>query len=388
MKVVKIFNNSVVLGADGNGQEAVLLGAGLGFALKVGMNIDPARIERTFLPENAASIERLVQYAQEIPLSDIELTEEILLEASQALHIRTPDQLLLPLADHITFALSRARTGVGEIDYPLRWEVQQLYPDELAVARTAIAIIASRTGVFLPSVEAVPIALHFVNAHVGATDVTTTMRMTTVLSEALDTVRRHLDMDIDEDSLAVSRLVTHLRYLFLRQQRGTMSQSGQVALDAEIRGALPREYECARAVSQLLADRWGTPVTSEETLYLTLHIGRLSATLRHRDDDEPPRIEPNPTTTAESILRHVGGPSNVTHLTHCMSRLRMTVDDGLAVDERGIEALDDVALVLWQSGQLHIAMRRKLDVAYKDLACAVGMHTVMSPRPDPSGDTA
>ena len=51
MQVVKVFNNNVVLGADGHGGEFVLLGRGLGFRVSPGMDIDATRVERTFRAE-------------------------------------------------------------------------------------------------------------------------------------------------------------------------------------------------------------------------------------------------------------------------------------------------------------------------------------------------
>ncbi|WP_159501170.1 PTS transporter subunit EIIB [Microbacterium sp. 18062] len=71
---------------------------------------------------------------------------------------------------------------------------------------------------------------------------------------------------------------------------------------------------------------------------------------------------------AETILRLVGGPSNVVSLTHCMSRLRFTLVDEHAADRVGLAGLDDVALVVARAGQLHVGMRRALMPTYDDIA--------------------
>lgn len=280
MKITKVLNNSVVLAVDDSGRDVVLLGAGLGFTSSAGDFVDQTKVERVFVPEHPTSLERLATFVQEIPLADIELTEEIVRSASETLGIAVTDHLLVPLADHLSFALERARKGSVELDYPLRWEVQQLYPEEVRFARSALRIVKQRSGITLPDVEAVPLALHFVNAQLGASDITSAMRMTEVLSESLEIVGQGLGVTIDENSLPVARLVTHLRYLFLRQQRGQLNVGSGLPFDAEIRAALPREHELAVAVADRLSERWGTPLTDEETLYLTLHIGRLSAALR------------------------------------------------------------------------------------------------------------
>lgn len=287
MKVKKVYNNSVVLGVDADGQEAVLFGAGLGYALSPGMKIDPAKIERTFRPEGDTSVDRLATLLREIPLSDIDLTESILREAKAELNTTATAHVLIPLADHISFALQRAREGAEEVEYPLRWEVQHLYPSELRFAQRALELIAARTGITLPETEAIPLALHFVNAHLSSGDISDAMKLTGVLAEALRLVKNHLTLDIDENSLHVARLVTHLRYLYLRQQQGTMPVDSAFALGHEIRGALPREYECARDVAALLSSKWNTTITPDETFYLTLHIGRLSAAIREQNGTRP-----------------------------------------------------------------------------------------------------
>lgn len=280
MRVKKVFNNSVVLGIDEHGTESVLLGAGLGFSLSPGMEVDPAKVERTFVPGGGTNAERLAAFVQEIPIEDIDITEEILRNAGQELGPHVTDHMLVPLADHISFALRRAREGVAEIDYPLRWEVQQLYPAEVRFGTAALKVIEERTGVKLPAVEAVPLALHFVNAQFGAPDLTTAMRMTAVLTEILTLIRARIGLEIDENSVAVGRLVTHLRYLFLREHRGEMIKDDGRNLFAAVQNALPLEYRCALEIGQLLAERFGQPITPDEVMYLTLHVGRLTASVR------------------------------------------------------------------------------------------------------------
>lgn len=41
----------------------------------------------------------------------------------------------------------------------------------------------------------------------------------------------------------------------------------------------------------------------------------------------------NDSATASAVLALTGGPANITHVTHCLTRLRLTVTDPAAVDE-------------------------------------------------------
>ena len=201
MKVRKVFNNSVVLGVDERGTELVLLGRGIGFQTSAGADVDTSLIEKTFVPGGSTTAERLAAFVDEIPLEDIEVTEEILKAARATLGTHITDHVLVPLADHVSFALRRAREGAAEIEYPLRWEIQYLYPAEVAFSRDALRIIEQHRGVRLPDLEAVPLALHFVNAQFGAPDLTVTLRMTEVLTETLGIIRAEYGIEIDEDSV-------------------------------------------------------------------------------------------------------------------------------------------------------------------------------------------
>ncbi|MBL1081860.1 PTS transporter subunit EIIC [Streptomyces actinomycinicus] len=50
----------------------------------------------------------------------------------------------------------------------------------------------------------------------------------------------------------------------------------------------------------------------------------------------------DPASTATAVLTRVGGPANVTSVTHCMTRLRLTLADPAAVDEEALRALPGV----------------------------------------------
>jgi beta-glucoside operon transcriptional antiterminator len=288
VRIRKVFNNSVVLGVDERGAELVLLGRGLGFQASPGDAVDEALIEKTFVPSGTTTVERLAAFVDEIPLQDIEVCEEIVRRARAELGPHVTDHVLVPLADHVSFALRRAREGTAEIEYPLRWEVQYFYPAEVAFSRTALGLIEERRGVRLPDLEAVPLALHFVNAQLGSSDLSTAMRMTEVLTQTLAIIRAEYGVDIDEDSVSVARFLTHLRYLFVRQSQGRQAVETGTELHAVVRAAKPREWACAGKISALLAERFGWDVTTEELLYLALHVTRLTAQQAERSDGGGP----------------------------------------------------------------------------------------------------
>lgn len=275
MRVTKVFNNNVLLATDDAGAEVVLMGKGLGFQVRAGDPVRTADVERTFVAGGGTTPERIVALLEEIPAEDIDLTQRIVAEAREQLGPHITGHVVVPLADHISFALRRAREDV-QITYPLQWEVLHLYPKEVAFARHALEVVRSATGVELPALEAVPLALHFVNAQFGAGELSRTVEMTEVFGAVLGILRTRLGVELDEESIDVARFITHLRYLFVRQQQGTAPPDMQGVLLEAVRSQHPSAVEAAVAIQGLLRERYDWTVTGDEVLYLALHVARLT----------------------------------------------------------------------------------------------------------------
>ncbi|WP_082092041.1 PRD domain-containing protein [Demequina pelophila] len=280
MRIAKIFNNSVVLGVDEAGAEFVVFGRGVGFQARRGDLVDESLIERRFVPSEGASAERIVALIDEIPAADLDLTSRIVDEGRRVLGDHVTEHVLVPLADHISFALRRAGEGAALTDYPLKWEVMSLYPAELAFARRALAMVEADRGVALPDIEAVPLALHFVNAQFGARDIQATVDMTQVLARVLEIIREEYGEALGHDENAVARFVTHLRYLYARGAKGAARDDETPELTQAIRLTQPREYAVAERLATFIGERYGWEVKAGEVLYLTIHVIRLTAGLR------------------------------------------------------------------------------------------------------------
>ena len=55
-------------------------------------------------------------------------------------------------------------------------------------------------------------------------------------------------------------------------------------------------------------------------------------------------------TTAEQIVEKVGGPGNISSLTHCATRLRFELKDASVVDQKAVESIPGVLGAVPQSG--------------------------------------
>lgn len=63
---------------------------------------------------------------------------------------------------------------------------------------------------------------------------------------------------------------------------------------------------------------------------------------------------------ADAVLAAVGGPGNVTSLTHCWARLRFELADPAAVDRDALAEVPEVVLAVHQHGQFQVVVRTGL----------------------------
>lgn len=71
--------------------------------------------------------------------------------------------------------------------------------------------------------------------------------------------------------------------------------------------------------------------------------------------------------TAKSVLKHIGGESNVSHLEHCSTRLRFTVADPGKVDKAALKSTPGVMGVVGSGGQCQVVIGNDVIEVYDEL---------------------
>lgn len=275
MRVSRVLNNNAVMVTTDDGV-AIVLGRAIGYGRRPGDTIDKTAISETFVPDRTTSIDRLAALLSDTPLEIVKVAREIAELAHTKLSVRVSQALVLPLADHLSYAVARSRTGVS-LDYPLAWEVGQLYPDEMALGRAAVDLVRRRLGADLPDDEAVALAMHIVNAQFSGSGMGPMVEMTTKLNRILSLIEAELGTPIDRDSMAVARFVTHLRYLFVRLHTRVQFQGEAAGILSAVKQSHPEAYHCAERIRFLLTLD-DESLSDDEITYLTLHIARLMRT--------------------------------------------------------------------------------------------------------------
>ncbi|MDY3127368.1 MAG: PRD domain-containing protein [Corynebacterium sp.] len=263
MRIVKVFNNNVVL-AEREGSKVILTGRGLGFGARSGDLVDNSKVVETFTPN--PGIMAQLNPALIGPL----------ITAVETADIEPKPALVVALADHIHSALERV-TLDQTVEYPLAAEVKHLYVEEYSQAQVVLDSVRGQLDVELDDTEVVALTLHLVNASMAAGDMTRTYTMTGLISQILEVVESHFSQPLSTDSATVARFVTHLRYLFARMRQDSQLTHEHSAVGEAIVQAYPVAAECAVKLSHLIELRLGHNLSDDEISYLTLHIARLES---------------------------------------------------------------------------------------------------------------
>ncbi|MEL4358771.1 BglG family transcription antiterminator [Luteococcus sp. H154] len=266
-------NNAALCEAE-DGQEVVALGRGLGSGRRRGEVLDPNQVEQFFIAGSPDGRQQLATFLADVPLDCVRAATAIAELASVELGLPVTQSLILPLADHLAFAVQRTRDNLP-VAIPLAWEVTQLYPRELAVGQRAVPLASRLLRVALSEDESVAIAMHLVNAQFAGPGTGMAMTMTEDLSRVFQVIEAQFGVTIDRQSPSAARFVTHLRYLFSRVASGQQLVEHGAGLAEAITRAYPEATVCAGKLRYLLEARLETQLSDDEAAYLALHVARL-----------------------------------------------------------------------------------------------------------------
>lgn len=275
MRVIKKVNNNAAICEDGSGRQLVAFGKGIGFRQAPYEITDLSQVQRTFYEMSPQYIEAMTSLPGEV----IEFAAEVVDVARAVLPYELSPNLLITLADHVSFAIRRARDGIY-VKMPLAYDMEQMFPEEMSLGRQTLARMRAQFKVLLPKDEASGIALAFVNARVysgSEGDVRLEEAYEAILEEITSIVEQEAHISIDRDSFNYARYATHVRYLLERLKDGRGIDSVNADAYEELRKEYPDTARCVDKVVDWLERERGLSVSDEEQLYLLLHVNRVSA---------------------------------------------------------------------------------------------------------------
>ncbi|CAJ1314862.1 PRD domain-containing protein [Paenibacillus sp. PK4536] len=275
MIIEKILNNNVLLTKNQKGKEIIVMGRGISFKKVIGDTVDDHKIDKIFMLNENEFTAKLTELLNEIPVSHLELVNEIVNHANTVLGTTLSDNIYLTLTDHIHFALERHEKKL-HIKNALLFEIQRFYKKEYSVGQDALQMIKDSTGISLGEDEAGFITLHIVNARMDGNEMQATIKMTEIVQHVLNIVTYHYGIVLDESSLNYSRFVTHLQYFAMRLLRKEIHYSGEEFLYNQVKTAYVKAFECVSKINDYLEKTYQQSLSKDEYVYLTIHIHRVT----------------------------------------------------------------------------------------------------------------
>ena len=272
MIVVKNINNNVALCLDSKGQEVVVFGKGVGF-LKPPSEVPLSKIQRTFYDLNR----KFLPLLDDIPLDVIDFTSRQVAQIRGKLPYETNANLIMTLADHLAFAMTRAKKGIYT-PMPSIYEMEQNYPVEIEIGRQIVKAMEQEFHVKLPKGEVQGVAMHFINASLGSPSsgqLTAEEEYETILERMTQIVEHALQITIRRETFNYARFATHVQYLLKRVQADSPIDSDNLQMYASIRDEYKDVSACVDQIHEYLQRNWSIDLSEEEKLYLIMHINRV-----------------------------------------------------------------------------------------------------------------
>ncbi|VFS77468.1 Cryptic beta-glucoside bgl operon antiterminator [Kluyvera cryocrescens] len=227
---------------------------------------------KIFALQSDELVGRLGELLSQIPLEVMTTCDRIIERARERLG-PLQESIYITLTDHCHFAIERQKKGVA-LRNVLLWETKRLYPKEFALGQEARALIASRLGVELAEDEAGFIALHLVTGQLNS-EMPEVMHVTRVMQEILQLVKYQLHLEYDEESLSYQRFVTHLKFFAQRMLTRTVVADDDASLHSAVKDNYAKAWKCAETVSAASANSYQRSLTTEEIMFLAIHIERV-----------------------------------------------------------------------------------------------------------------
>lgn len=276
MKVVKRINNNAVMCIDSKGRSVVAFGKGIAFAIdKETGDLKLSAIERTFYNVD----EHYLALLEELNPPVLALSADIIEAADFELPYELSPNAVLALADHITFAIQRAKKGI-DIRMPLAYDVAQMYPAEYRLGEYAVEQILRKLMVDLPKSEAVGIAMALLNASLTPANEDDTVAQAEKDNEIVDRITRIIEdeygIEVDRKGFEFARFATHIHYLLGRIRKGEPMSTDGSGLYGVVRSQSKIGAACLDSTVDLIRAEFDEEITDSEKLYVLMHIMRIS----------------------------------------------------------------------------------------------------------------
>lgn len=272
MRIHKILNNNVAVVIEEN-LEKIVMGRGICFGKSIGDDLSDKKIDKTFLLSSDEVSSKFQQLIQDVPMEYVVLGEEIIQSAKLKLGKKLNDMIFVSLIDHIYFSIKRFQEG-ALIKNDLLWDIKHFYPYEFELGVDVLERIKKQFDYQLPYEEAGFIAMHFVNAEEN--NDSNMYELTEVMQGICNIVKYTFHVHFDEEDVYYYRFITHLKFFAKRLvSHTTYEDKRDDGLLEVIKERYHNAYNCVCKIETYLSTQYHYLLSSEEKMYLTIHIERV-----------------------------------------------------------------------------------------------------------------
>ena len=270
-RVSKVLNNNGVIAIDmDENKEYVILGKGVGFGKKVSQRFDKPEGCTTYRLEQETERGSAKELVKGIEPEYLEIADAILTESQKVFGDSIDRGILFPLADHISFAVTRIRRN-EQISNPLTEDIKVLFYSEFKVAETLKTILRERLQIEIDDHEVGYVALH-IHSAIGDEKVSVAMLTARAVRECIDMIEKATGKPIDVLSLSYNRLMNHMKYMVARASTG---EKLNLDMNEYMLDQYPQAYKVATDICKNLEGCIGHNLDETETGYLAMHIQRV-----------------------------------------------------------------------------------------------------------------
>ncbi|WP_282806069.1 PRD domain-containing protein [Lactobacillus isalae] len=270
MRVEKKINNNVAVCTDGNGQELIALGRGIGFPKTPYELADLSKIDMTFYRVNDQTLELL----KTIPGDVVMVSSQIVKEARLKIKKEFSPNIIFSLADHISFAIERTKRN-EVFDFSLSYDIEHLYTQEYEIGQEALKIVKDQLGFELPRTESIAIAMHFINAQEGSVSLNQVDDQE-IIDHILNMIISQFEIEINKKDFSYHRFILHLRYMLkrIKENNQISDNSSEIMLKTMIKENYSI-YKCSKNIVSYIDNSYKSHTTDDEMFYLMVYINRI-----------------------------------------------------------------------------------------------------------------
>lgn len=268
-RVEKVLNHNVILGiCEKDKQEYLIMGKGIGFGKKIAQRIEIGDEVQVYSLVDVKNAKDTTSSVKEIEPIYLEAANMLLDEAQKRIG-EVDRSVLIPLADHIDFAVRRIREQ-GEISNPLICDIQVLFHMEYKVAEQIVPFLAENSDVSMSESELGYIALH-IHSAIAEQNVASSMQVARCVRECINLIEKEIHQIIPITTLSYNRLMNHVRYMVLRAEQG---EEIKLNMNDYMELRFKKSYAIATYVCEEMGKILHTKLHEHELGYLSMHIQR------------------------------------------------------------------------------------------------------------------